>query len=182
MEMQGNTRCERTMRQKAGRPARLAIFLALLLIACIGCQKDPQEEARSKLTGELGVRWSKETFIEAAQNGDTAVVQLFLTGGMNPDVTGDEGKTALIWAAENGHADTVKTLLDNYADPNAIDRQGRTALIWAAEGDHISCVQALVAKHADVNAKALDGSTALGVAKKKGYTEIAKLLELAGAK
>jgi len=170
------------MRRKEGLFVGLIVLPLSFAVAGLGCRKNPQEEARKKLVGEMGVQWSKETFIEAAQNGDTTAVGLFLTAGMQPDVTDSSGKTALIWAAQNGHADTVKTLLNGYADPNAIDAEGKTALIRAAEGDRIACVQALLDKGAKVNVKALDGSTALAVAQKRGNSEIAKLLEPAGAK
>jgi ankyrin repeat protein len=156
------------------------VFALSFLAVTAGCQKNPQDEAREKLVGEMGVRWSPETFIQAAMNGDSQVVGLFLTGGMDPNVSGDEGKTALIWAATNGHAEIVKTLLDNEADPNAIDTMGKTALMWAAEEDRIFVVQALLAKGADGNIKALDGSTAMTIAQKKGNSELVKLFDQAG--
>ena len=162
------------------RRRRIGQILALgLLMVTAGCQKSPQDEAREKLVGEMGVRWSPETFIQAAMNGDSQVVGLFLTAGMDANVTGDEGKTALIWAATNGHTEIVTTLLDNEADPNAIDTMGKTALMWAAEEDRISVVQALLAKGADGNLKALDGSTAMTIAQKKGNSELVKLFEQA---
>jgi ankyrin repeat protein len=159
----------------------VVLGLALLTVVT-GCSKSPQDEAREKLVGEMGVPWSKEEFIQAAMTGHPNVVGLFLTAGMDPDTTDDSGKTALIWAARNGHADTVKVLLDNNADANMIDKEGKTALIWAAAGDNIACVQALLAKGANVNVKALDGSTASSLAKQKGNTELVKLFETAGAR
>jgi ankyrin repeat protein len=161
---------------------RMAVLGLVLLAVFTGCSKSPQEQARDRLLGELGVPWSKEEFLQAAGNGHSNVVELFLTGGMNPDTADEGGTTALIWAARNGHADTVKTLLNNGADPNLIDKAGKTPLMWAAAGDDISCVQALLAKGANVNATALDHSTALSVAKQKGNTELVKLFETAGAK
>lgn len=161
------------------RLGRIIVWGLFLVVA--GCHNGPQDEAREKLVGEMGVRWSPETYIQAAVNGDTQVVSLFLQAGMDPDTTGDEGKTALIWAAANGHAATVQTLLDNEADVNAIDKQGKTALMWATEGDHDAVVQALLAKRANVEVQALDGSTALSIAQRKGDTELVRLFEQAGA-
>jgi ankyrin repeat protein len=159
------------------------VVLGFVLLAMFtGCSKSPQEQAREKLVGELGVPWSKEEFIQAAQTGHSQVVELFLTAGMGADVTDEGGTTALIWAARNGHADTVKTLLNNGADANMIDKAGKTALIWAAGGDDISCVQTLLDKGANMNVTALDGSTASSVAKQKGNTELVKLFETTGAK
>ena len=161
---------------------RVVVFGLALLAVFTGCSKSPQEQARDKLVGELGVPWSKEEFIQAAKTGHSQVVELFLTAGMEADATDEGGATALIWAARNGHADTVKTLLNNGADANMIDKAGKTALIWAATGDDISCVQTLLAKGANVKVTALDRSTALSVAKQKGNTELVKLFETAGAK
>ena len=159
------------------------VVLGVVLLAMVpACSKSPQTQARDKLVGELGVPWTKEEFLQAARNGKTQVVELFLTGGMDADGTDGDGTTALIWAARNGHADTVKTLLNNGADPNLGDKTGKTALIWAATGDDIGCAQALLDKGAKVDVAALDQTTALGVAKQKGNTELVKLFEAAGAK
>ena len=152
-----------------------------LLFVSMGCESSPADKARENLEGELGVRWSEETFIEAAMNGDTETVRLFLTAGMAPDTTGDEGKTALIWAAINGHPDTVQVLLNNVVDVNAIDTAGKTALIWAAEQRQELVVPILLANEATVAAKALDGTTALAAARKNGDNALAGLLQQAGA-
>ena len=164
------------------RRTRMAVVGLVLLAMFTGCSKSPQTQAREKLVGELGVPWTKEEFLQAASNGKTQVVELFLTGGMDADVTDEGGTTALIGAARNGHAETVKTLLNHGADPNLSDKAGKTALIWAAAGDDISCVQVLLDKRANVNVAALDHSTALSVAKQKGNTELVKLFAAAGAK
>jgi ankyrin repeat protein len=160
----------------------VVVLLALGAAAFGACSKSPQEQARNKLVGEMGVVWAPGNFLDAAKNGKSDVVGLFLQGGMDSETADDQGKTALIWAAAAGHTATVKTLLANGADPKNTDKQGKSALIWAAEWDHIPAVQALLMSGADVNHKANDGTTALAAAKNKGDAQLVALLERAGAK
>ena len=161
---------------------RSMIGLLALIVVLAGCRKSPQEEARSKLVGELGVAWAPGNFLEAAKNGKNDVVGLFLQAGMDSETADEQGRTALILAATEGHTATLKTLIANGADVKDTDKQGKTALIWAAESDHLPAVQALLVSGADVNHAANDGTTALSVAKNKSAAELVALLEKAGAK
>ncbi len=164
-------------------PHTRTVVVLLALGAALGsCSKSPQEQARNKLVGEMGIVWAPGNFLDAATNGKSDVVGLFLQAGMDSETADDQGKTALILAAAAGHTATVKTLLANGADPKNTDKQGKSALIWAAEWDHIPAVQALLTNGADVNHAANDGSTALAAAKNKGDAELVALLEKAGAK
>lgn len=164
-------------------PYLRTVVVVLALVAGLGgCSKSPQEQARNKLVGEMGVVWAPGNFLEAAKNGKSDVVGLFLQAGMDSETTDDQGKTALILAAAEGHTATVKTLLANGADVKNTDKQGKSALIWAAELDHIPAVQALLVNGADVNHQGNDGSSALAAAKNKGDAELVALLEKAGAK
>ena len=159
------------------------VVVSLALVAMLaGCSKSPQEQARNKLVGEMGVVWAPGNFLEAAKNGKGDVVALFLQAGMDSETADDQGKTALILAASAGHTATVKTLLANGADANNTDKLGKSAVIWAAELDQIPAVQALLTNGADVNHKGNDGSTALAAAKNKGDAQLVALLEKAGAK
>jgi len=159
---------------------RLA-FLGLITFSAVACTKGPQEQARDKLVGEMGVPWAPGNFLEAAKNGKNDVVTLFLVGGIDSETTDGQGLTALILATHQGHADTVKVLLDNGADPNHTDTSGKTALIWACEDDHVGVAMALLAKGVNVNVKAVDGTTALSAANKRGDADLAKLLATNGA-
>ena len=161
---------------------RTVVVMVVLMAALAGCSKSPQDQARNKLVGEMGVVWAPGNFLDAAKNGKADVVGLFLQAGMDSETADDQGKTALILAAAEGHTATVKTLLANGADVKNTDKQGKTALIWAAELDHIPAVQALVVSGADVNHQANDGTTALAAAKNKNDAELVALLEKAGAK
>ncbi len=103
------------------------------------------------------------------------------------------GHTDLMRAALEGKTEAVKALLESGADVNAKDDEGRTALMFAVTNMQTDSVKALLEHGADVNVRANDGAdvsgrfietgkTALMLAKEKGYTEIASLLQAAGAK
>jgi ankyrin repeat protein len=169
------------LRKEADRVRIVRLLLGLLLVVAAGCQKTPQQQAYDELVGKRGVTWAPGNFLDAAKNGQTDVVTLFLRAGMNSESEDAQGKTALIWAAAQGHAETVKALLANGADPNNSDNEGKTALMWAARWDHIDCALALLNKGANVNAKAVDGSTALSIARTKQNADLVKVLEEAGA-
>jgi len=160
---------------------RRTLILALLTLSVIGCSKNPQDEARDKLVGKLGVAWTPEEFLEAAKNGNNEVVGLFLDGGIDSEAEDAAGRTALILATQGGHASTVTTLLDKGAAPNDTDNDGKTALIWACEQNQSAVLLVLLAKGVDVNVKATDGTTALLAAEKRGDAETAKLLKEHGA-
>ena len=160
---------------------RTVVLLFALVAALAGCSKSPQEQAHNKLVGEMGVVWAPANFLEAAKNGKSDVVGLFLQAGMDSETADEQGRTALILAASAGHTATVKTLLANGADANNSDKLGKSAVIWAAETDQVPAVQALLTNGADVNHKGNDGSTALAAAKNKGDAQLVALLEKAGA-
>jgi ankyrin repeat protein len=164
-------------------PNKRTVVVVLALVGVLGgCSKSPQEQAREKLVGQMGVVWAPGNFLDAAKNGQANVVGLFLQAGMDSETADDQGKTALILAASAGHTATVKTLLANGADANNTDKQGKSALIWAAEWDQIPAAQALLMNAADVNHKANDGLTALAAAQTKNDPQLVALLEKAGAK
>ena len=66
---------------------RCTTVTIVLLLVCMavayGCQKSP-EDARKEL-GALGVPYTHEAFVQAAQNNDKLAMELFLAAGMNPN-------------------------------------------------------------------------------------------------
>ncbi len=80
---------------------------------------------------ELGVIWDGEGFLEQAKEGDLAVLELFLKGGMNLETRDRSGATALMYAASNGHVEATSLLIEEGAHVNAQDNLGRRALDYA---------------------------------------------------
>lgn len=70
-----------------------------------------------------------------------------LARGANPDLTDEEGRTALTHAArvEHGNARTIDALLEGGADPSAGSFGERTPLEWARYFDNELAVAALEA-------------------------------------
>lgn len=85
-----------------------------------------------------------------------------LLAKVDPSVTNDKGRTALMLAAKRGHADSVKALIQ-VCDPLAQDKGGMTALMFAAARGDAACVGAL-APHSDVNRSDHFGNAAIHLA------------------
>ena len=103
-----------------------ASALLLFLSAC-GLSAEDHREALQK----LGVVWDDEAFLSHAKEGDPAVLELFLKGGMDLEVRDSAGATALMYAALNGHVEATSLLIEMGADVNAVDNLGRRALDYA---------------------------------------------------
>ena len=121
--------------------------------------------------------------MRAALEGHTAAVKELLDKGADVNAEDHEGRTALMFAVINLHYETVKVLLERGADVGARANDGWTALMLAASCGEARIVRALLNSGADVKGKSVRASmTAIAIAVKHGYTEIANLLEEAGAK
>jgi hypothetical protein len=68
------------------------LMMALLALGIGACSKSPQEQARDRLVGEMGVRWAPGNFLDAAKNGKDNVVALFLEAGMDSETADGAGK------------------------------------------------------------------------------------------
>jgi hypothetical protein len=124
----------------------------------------------------------------AAVNDDLEMLKLVLAGGGNARaVTSPYDGTALIAAAHLGHVEVVRTLIAAKAPLNHVNNLGWTALIEAVVlgnggAKHTATVEALVKAGADVTVPDRHGTTALGHARSRGYSQIARILENAGAR
>jgi uncharacterized protein len=116
------------------------------------------------------------------------VPMLKLKGGCKAtNVTSPYQGTALIAAAHLGHDDVVHTLIAAKAPLDHVNNLRWTALIESIVlGDggkrHIATLNALVDAGANVNLADRLGKTPLALTKKRGFSEMAKILESAGAR
>jgi len=124
----------------------------------------------------------------AAVANDLEMLRIALAGGASAkNITSRYDGTALIAAAHLGHAEAVKLLIDAKAPLNRVNNLGWTALMEAivlGNGglNHTATVRALVEAGADVNIADKQGATPLQHARRRGYVEIARILENAGAR
>jgi ankyrin repeat protein len=124
----------------------------------------------------------------AAVDNDVEMLKLALAGGCKADnITSPYNGTALIAAAHLGHAEVVRTLIAANAPLDHVNNLGWTALIESIVlGDggkqHTHTLDALVKAGANVNLADRNGITPLALARGRGYTEMVRILEAAGAK
>jgi ankyrin repeat protein len=124
----------------------------------------------------------------AAVANDLEMLKIALDGGASAKtVTSRYDGTALIAAAHLGHVDAVKMLIAAKAPLNHVNNLGWTALMEAivlGNGDarHTATVRALVEAGCDVNIADRQNVTPLQHARRRGYVEMARILESAGAR
>ena len=116
----------------------------------------------------------------AAANGHRDVVQLLLDKGANINDRDGVGDSALIYAIKNDRSEIIKFLIAQGIDVNLRGIEG-TALFYAVNSDNLELVEMLVKHNADLNLPHPSGKTALAQAKSRGFSDIAELLERAGA-
>jgi uncharacterized protein len=124
----------------------------------------------------------------AAVANDLEMLKIALEGGASArNVTSRYDGTALIAAAHLGHVEVVKMLIAARAPLNHVNNLGWTALMESVVlgnggANHTATLRALVEAGADVNIPDRQGATPLQHARRRGYVEMARILENAGAR
>jgi len=124
----------------------------------------------------------------AAVLNDLETLKVVLAASGNARaITSPYSGTALIAAAHLGHAEVCEALIKARAPLDHVNNLGWTALIEAIVlGDggprHQATVEVLIKAGANLDLPDRQGATPLALARQKGYTQIAQMLEQAGAK
>jgi len=124
----------------------------------------------------------------AAVMNHLPLVKLAIESGADAKlITSPYDGTALIAAAHLGHAEVVQLLIVAGAPLNHVNNLNWTALIEAivlgnGGANHQKVVRNLVDAGADLNLSDGNSVRPLSLARRSGYTEIAKILEAANAK
>ncbi len=124
----------------------------------------------------------------AAVANDVEMLKLVLERGASArNITSPYDGTALIAAAHLGHVEVVKTLIAAQAPLDHVNNLGWTALLEAVilgdgGNNHTEVVRALVEAGANVNIGDRQGVTPLAHARRRGYSEIVRILQAAGAR
>jgi hypothetical protein len=133
----------------------------------------------------------QERMLEAAYNGNTAVITSLLGAGVSTSVSDIDGNTPLHLAVRHGCVDTIRALIDAKAYLNAQNRKGKTPLMIAVDLRVLDAVRTLLEAGADTRIEDFPGNNAARQAKfgRSVYTmfpqpeenavEIRKLLETA---
>ena len=124
----------------------------------------------------------------AAVADDVPMLKVALEGGCKAgNITSPYYGTALIAAAHLGHDEVVRTLIAAKAPLDHVNNLGWPAVIESIVlGDggrrHVATLKALVDAGANVNLADRSGETPLTLAKRRGFREMAAILEKAGGK
>lgn len=182
------TAIERALAGGADVDGRDARGRTALLVAVWADQPDA---ARALLAGGADVDVQDDQrdnpFLVAGAEGRLAVLPILVAAAADPTITNRYGGIALIPASERGHVETVRYLLtETGVAVNHVNRLGWTALLEAillSDGGprHQEIVGLLIEHGADVDLADGDGVRPLAHARARGQTEIAALLEAAGA-
>jgi len=148
-----------------------------------------------------------EELLAAARKGNLEAVKALLAKGADANAKTQHGATPLSYAADRGHLEIVKALIEHGAEVNARDSfYNSTPITWAAYNGHAEVIKLLLDKGAQGKEGALMMAVdrghleavrvildrgdlkpetltfALTRANNGGRSEIARLLEKAGAK
>ena len=143
-------------------------------------------KAGADINAQESDRYDAVTIASVANDEDTLRLLLAL-GASAGRVTSRYDGTALIAAAHLGHAGVVRQLIAAGAPLDHVNNLHWTALIESIVlGDgrarHLDTLRALVQAGANLQLADRQGQTPLQLAKSRGYQEMVKLLEAAGAR
>ncbi|HTG68711.1 MAG TPA: ankyrin repeat domain-containing protein [Candidatus Udaeobacter sp.] len=118
----------------------------------------------------------------AASEADLERVQSILAAGIDPNVTDEEGWTALMWAAQYNETEIGSALVKAGADLNLVEQSNEeTALTVALYNGSLEMVALLLEEGANPDLQDSSGWTPLMTAASSGDMESTKLLLEAGA-
>jgi len=151
------------------------VMVCLPLLVLTGC--GPSSGSARKQLADLQLDFTPDNFVMTAIHGDTKAVELFITAGMDVNVSPDKGMSALVGASGEGNMDVMKLLIRKGAKVDAKNNYaGVPALLLAAVNGKEEAVKLLVQAGANVNETDNDGHTPLIEAAGKGHAQIVKFL------
>mmetsp|Transcript_68724 Transcript_68724/g.201200 ORF Transcript_68724/g.201200 Transcript_68724/m.201200 type:complete len:309 (+) Transcript_68724:84-1010(+) len=116
-------------------------------------------------------------FLQAAKDGDVAMVKKGVESGIKGHTVDEEGVSALMMAAFKGSLETCQVLLEHGADASAAEpASSRTPLMFAAQGGATDVAELLLGKKADPSKADAEGATALMWAAVANKADTAKVL------
>lgn len=128
------------------------------------------------LRGTPGVDQGKENIVQAAANGELAVVKAVLKSYPDKVDQEVEGKSALQIACYYGHKDIVDFLLENKADVNKTDSEGDTPVHYATFGKENAILEILLKMGAKKDVKNKKGQAAIHIAVGTASVECTQVL------
>lgn len=122
-------------------------------------------------------------FLQAAKEGDAAILQKGVDSGISGQTVDECGVSALMMAATKGSLESCQVLLQHGAEVNTAEPlSGRTPLMFAAQGGFNDVAELMIGKKADLSKADSEGGTALMWAAVANKADTAKLLAGFGSK
>lgn len=172
-----------------GGVATLEPDVPVLAEAPAGAAPGAGDTALKQQLGALGYEFKPDAFFQAIGDRNVKAVDLFLRGGMSPNLKNEQGRYALNHAVLFCGQDAatasavVVALVKAKGDLKTKDPDNKTTpLVGAVQSCTVDAVQALIAAGSDLTAKSAGGMTALQLADIFQRAEIAAALRKAGAK
>ncbi|MBR4532031.1 ankyrin repeat domain-containing protein [bacterium] len=103
-------------------------------------------------------------FVTAVTSGDVAMTEFFIKNGVNLELKGPDGKTALLHAISLKNKKIVDMLLAAGAEIKTEDAAGKDTLMYAAEANNAELMNKLLRLGFDEKKKSKAGKTALDYA------------------
>lgn len=160
---------------------RLHLILLYTISLLLGYKADALAQENTFEIPTILLDKYKYLLLSSADSGNYESVDLLLKNGIDPNLSFNDGVTALMFASQGGHIDIVNLLLKNGADVNAIPYDGNTALHAAARSNNDSIAEILILNGARVNSLNSNGVSPLHLAAGYGYDFLTKLLIYYGA-
>lgn len=117
----------------------------------------------------------------ACQNGNPAMVDLFLGSGADANLALPGNETPLHTASRTGRLEVVKKLVKAGAKINAREHHQQTPIMWAAAEGHADVVRFLLDQKAEFQEPLATGFTPLLFAVRQGHQKVARVLIEKGA-
>ncbi|KAJ5509678.1 hypothetical protein N7527_011821 [Penicillium freii] len=118
---------------------------------------------------------------EIAAVGNIQALDRLFVSGVDIDIRGEDGATALHRACQNGQKETVEMLIQRGADIQRVSSRWGAPIAAASAGGSADIVELLLNKGVNIDGVDEEDDTALTLALATGHTEVAHLLLENGA-
>ena len=119
--------------------------------------------------------------VEAARNGDEALLRTLVEQGADVNAAAGDGSTALLWASHRDLPESVELLIEAGAEVNRANDLGATPLWVASENGSVAVADLLLAAGAEPHLSLRHGETPLMAAARAGSARVAAALLEHGA-
>jgi ankyrin repeat protein len=160
------------------RPWSMSAILVSLVISA--CNQAMTPEAARKELGRMNLQYNEAAFIDAARNGDSVALDLFLKAGMDVNARDSAGRLAYMFLSKSigGRVEFKEAVNQSVSVDTS---KGTTALMAAAAIGRTEIVKSLLKQKADVDIEDRVDMNALSYAKWAEQPDIVAMLTQAGA-